>query len=509
MRRPTLSTAILAVLSAGGAGAAGAAAASGCNAAGDRHEFDTGGASSTTTTTTTSADGGGGSSASGLGGSGGGLMLPDAGGEDVAPDVPINPCGTACGPEELCDSSHTGLDDDCDGLVDEGCPCSTGQAHACFKGDPSYHTSPGCFDGTEKCDENGAWGPCLGGRHATEGCFSQDNLNCHPIQAVPFQDVNLKSGTGQFSGNAVPGSEVWTVTCPTGVSPCPAIAGSNPPDDFKPLQSGEYTITYTKGLAGGGTDSCTYPLFVGAPGLRVELEWEHDLGGTGVDLDLHLHQPNNTQNWATSGSPVDCGYANCSINSSGIGTIQWFNGVAPPNPVNWYLNPVTAKNTCFFAPRGAGQKWINRGQGCANPRLDIDNVSCNPSITDPNSSSFCAPENINVDYPPIGEWFRVAIDYFSNHGYSYPVRPRIKIYCDGALGAELGSAGFYIPEVPVTLQSSQGGSLLWLVADVAFTQNECGPRQCVVEPLYADANAKTPLFWQRNGAYGPPYPPAP
>ena len=34
-------------------------------------------------------------------------------------------------------------------------------------------------------------------------------------------------------------------------------------------RSGEYTVTYTKTLADMSTEECSYPLFVGAPGLRV------------------------------------------------------------------------------------------------------------------------------------------------------------------------------------------------------------------------------------------------
>ncbi|MEZ4315222.1 MAG: hypothetical protein R3F14_44975, partial [Polyangiaceae bacterium] len=237
----------------------------------------------------------------------GGILDID-GGSDAPEDVMMNPCGTQCGDEELCDPDHIGLDDDCDGQVDEVCDCAAGQAHACFKGDPSYQGSPGCYPGTMKCTENGQWGPCLGGVHATEDqkCYINDTNACHPISAVPFQDVNLKDGTGNFSVDAVPGSEVWTVTCPQGVDPCPQVSGVAPSDDFKPLQSGEYTVTYTKELSGGGTAECTYPLFVGAPGLRVELEWEHDLGSDGVDLDLHVHQPNNTQPWSIDGANQDC-----------------------------------------------------------------------------------------------------------------------------------------------------------------------------------------------------------
>lgn len=497
MRGRRIAPAILIVLLAVGAGAA---VAAGCSATSDPNEFPPG----------SGGNGGSGPGAGGSGNSGQGggiIIIPDAG-SDAPPDVPMNPCGTECGPEELCDQAHTGLDDNCNGEVDEGCPCSGGQASFCFKGDPSYRNTPGCFDGTQSCTENGIWGPCLGGVHATESCFTADATGCHPIQAVPFQDVNLKTGTGTFSNNAVPGTEVWTVTCPAGVNPCPGVTGSNPPDDYKPLQSGEYTVTYTKGVAGGGTESCSYPLFVGALGLRVELEWGHDSGVYGVDLDLHLHRPNNTSPWAISGSPDDCGFANCTVGDFGLDALDWFpaNGV-PPNPVSWYLDPIFEKNTCFYAPRGAGAQWQANGQGCHNPRLDIDNIYCDASVADPNDGSFCAPENINVDYPPSNEWFRIGVHYYSG---SLNIRPRMKVYCDGALSADLGPTGFYDPEAPIIFPSSGGGTLFWLAADVRFQEGSCGAKTCQVVPLYMSPAGKEPWLTtesQVESNFGPPYPP--
>jgi len=512
MRRGQFTPLILALLFTASTGAA---VAVGCSAAGKKgNEFDDDDGNTSGPFPTGSGGSGG---ENGSGGAGGGLFFPDAGGSsDAAPDVPVNPCGTECGDTELCDDAHVGLDDDCDGNVDEGCPCSAGQAHFCFKGDPSYRNTPGCYDGNQSCTENGIWGPCIGGVHATDGCFSANPTGCHPISAVPFQDVNLKGGTGDFSIDAVPGSEVWTVTCPAGVNPCPAVSGTNPVDDFKPLQSGEYTVTYTKQVAGGGTDSCTYPLFVGAPGLRVELEWEHDLGGTGVDLDLHLHQPNNTQPWAVGGSPADCGFANCTINAyagGGFATPEWFPaGNMPPDPVNWYLDPVAEKNTCFYAPRGMGQMWQSHGMGCHSPRLDLDNISCMPGVSDPDSGNFCAPENINVDFPPTGEWFRIGVHYYSSHGLNYTVHPRIKIYCEGALAADLGPAGYYTPEMSVSFPPNGSSSLYWLVADVAFTEGECQSKGCVVQPLYMNPNTKEPYLVQVStveSTFAPPYPPPP
>lgn len=465
------------------------------------------------TTTSSSAGGKGGTA-----GEGGSIIIDDAG-SDVNNDVMQNPCGTKCGDTELCDTDHVGLDDNCNGQVDEGCPCAAGSAHSCFKGDPSYASSPGCFPGTEKCSENGEWGTCVGGVHATDDqkCYQNDMAACHPISAVPFQDVNLKDGTGNFSQNAVSGTEVWTVECPQGVT-CPAVSGAFPPDDFKPLQSGEYTVTYTKGVPGGGTDTCTYPLFVGAPGMRVELEWEHDLGGDGVDLDLHVHQPNDVQPWSISGAPQDCTWSSCTIDDFqfGFGAPDWFNGAMPPDPVDWYLDPVFEKNTCYFAPRGVGDQWQALGMGCHNPRLDLDNIFCDPTISDVNDSNFCAPENINIDFPPKNQWVRIGVHYFGSHGLSYDVHPRVKVYCNGALAAELGPQGYYDPEAPITFIPSDGeglaGNRFWMVADVAFVDSKCGNKGCVVQPLYTDPVAKTPVFTLEGAAengVGPDYPSLP
>ncbi|AUX47349.1 hypothetical protein SOCE26_088680 [Sorangium cellulosum] len=507
--RVRVSAALLALV---GAATSGALVAIGCDAAEPLDAAGGGGSS-----------GGAGGQGGGGGGAGaarsdegfGGLLSPGEDAGSAAVDAAVNPCGTECGPEELCDQVHLGADDDCDGQVDETCVCIPGQAHACFMGDPSYRAAEGCFPGTALCDEIGAWGPCVGGRHATEACFSESPVGCHAMQAPPFADVNLKEGTGTFSVDAVPGSESWTVVCPTGIDPCPAVTGVDPEDDYKPLQSGEYRVTYTKRRADGSAASCEYALYVGAPGLRVELEWEHDLGGRGVDLDLHVHRPGDAQPWRVTGSAVDCGYNNCTVDHMDAGSsLGWFSGAAaPPDPVNWHRDPVEARNTCYFAPRGAGQAWRALDRGCHNPRLDVDNITCDPGVTDPNSDDFCAPENINIDFPPVGQWTRIGVHYYSGHGERYAVHPRVKIFCHGALGADLGPTGFYDPEAPVTFASSDSSTRYWLVADVAFIDGgECGEDTCVVRPLYEDEVLKTPLLTTRESvesSFGPEYPPPP
>ena len=420
--------------------------------------------------------------------------------------VPINPCGTECGPTELCDGVNKGKDDNCDGVVDEGCPCSPGEAESCFEGDPSYLTNPGCFPGTQHCSENGTWGPCIGGNQPTDDppCFSADLQGCHPISSVPFSTTNLADGCGNFDDDADPGSSDWSIMCPPGVTPCPTADAAG---HVQLISSGEYNVTYTKNV-GGVPNQCTYPVYVGAPGLRVELSWEFEAG---VDVDLHMHEPNTTTDF--QGNP-DCGYANCKAGSyspyPGTGA-NWFPAAPQPPgfPVDWHLSPNLNENTCYFAPDGYGATWQGIAHGCHNPRLDIDNITCTPSVTDPNNSGFCAPENINVDYPPTDQWTRIAVHYYGAHSTTQTIHPDIKIYCNGALSAELGASGFGNPEAPLAWEPASTGRM-WTVADVRFKSDQCNGTTCEVVPVYenGDTTLKAPLYKAGyGGPFGPAYPP--
>jgi hypothetical protein len=524
MRRRRVQVALAITLSTSGGAAA---AALGCSAVNGRAPPQSGdggaggGAVSASRTGSAGGAGGGAASASGTGGLS--SINLDASLPDAAEEVAQNPCGTECGPTELCDPAHTGLDDNCNGVVDEGCPCTPGQAHWCFEGDPAYRNAPGCFDGTEICTELGFWGPCTGGVQATppDNCYLNDTSACHAITTTPFADVHLQTGTGQFSANAVAGSESYAVQCPAGVSQCPAVV---PLDEFEPLQSGQYTVTYTKSVAGvQGPMSCTYPLIVGAPGLRVELSWEHTTADMGVDLDLHLHEPLDPGPWGVSPSvPQDCCWSNCKLDSlmppQAQSSPHWFpDANVVPQPVNWDNTAIPANNTCYNIPRGIGMAWQTLGIGCHNPRLDIDNIQCDFSVTDPSSPDFCTPENINVDYPPTGQWFRVGVHYYYNHGRTYDVHPEIKVFCNGALSADLGPQGFSMPAAPVTFTPADGvgtgsGNIFWVVADVAFTSDTCGNSTCTVQPVYADPTNLTPyltLDTSATAAFAPAWPPPP
>jgi hypothetical protein len=360
------------------------------------------------------------------------------------------------------------------------------------------------------CTELGTWGPCEGGNHPTDtpACQNADLQGCHALNVVPFGTSDLTEGPGNFNDDPNIDSETYTVTCPVGVDPCPIPSGT----DYTPLQSGEYTVTYTK-TVDGVDEVCTFPLYVGARGLRVELSWNFE--PSTVDLDLHMKQPMSTLPWTIGGSQQDCGFANCKYYNFEFGggtEPHWFpDGNMPPDPVNWYLDPDFNGNSCYFAPQGQGQGWVDLGMGCHSPRLDLDNVVCDPTITDPQNGSFCAPENINIDFPPPDQWIRIGVHHYSHHSSPQDTLPNVKIFCNGALAADLGNAGFYVPTAPIVYGAAQDNSQQWLVADVIFHETEC-VSECIVEPLYADAANKTPVILtpaEYGLNNGPPYPPIP
>lgn len=82
-----------------------------------------------------------------------------------------------CAPGEPSDEiCGDGLDNDCDGQTDEGCACEPGAEQACYPGPADTEGVGLCQAGTQTCDENGQWGECVGAIVPTdEICDLLDN----------------------------------------------------------------------------------------------------------------------------------------------------------------------------------------------------------------------------------------------------------------------------------------------------------------------------------------------
>jgi hypothetical protein len=199
---------------AGAANTAGVAASSGGAVAVGGTTSSTGGAAVGGTATSggaASIDGTAGAGATASGGqatsggalgSGGGGGVSGAGGNsgsgvcslgDRRSCADAGALGTCASGEQLCqadgswgscsivplarDSCAVDNDDDCDGLVNEGCLCLAGQPRLCSQG--GYAGT--CATGTQTCDTLGNWGPCSIPPAATDTCSPNNDDSCNNI----------------------------------------------------------------------------------------------------------------------------------------------------------------------------------------------------------------------------------------------------------------------------------------------------------------------------------------
>ncbi len=385
--------------------------------------------------------------------------------EDMVPEGCV--ADTNEGSASLCD----GDDDDCDGHIDEGCPCEPGQVQRCFDGPPGRRGVGACTDGTQTCSEFG-WGECINGiSPRIEACDDLDNdcngctdevEGCVPAGSCPGPDdprvgpatpfsSYLLDGTLFYAGSdaigwqwqvegtpcdrmfqAIPGS---TATSENGQLSYRLTGSTSPMARLETTLSGDYRVTLTVRRRDMEDFVCTWVVHVGGPGLRVELCWDQTGPTAGlfdaVDLDLHLGKLGTTTAWF---GDEDCHFANCD------------DGTTTGRPAWSY--PDTPPGTCVLPPGSTGECW--------NPRLDIDNIDEFASYV---------PENINVDAPLEGDTFRVLVNYFSG-GFLEPVatRPLVNIYCGGEIVATFGAAPDTVPGFVSEEIGDEG--LMWRVADV-------------------------------------------
>ncbi len=429
---------------------------------------------------------------------------------DVRPDTqPIDPCAPSpCGAAERCGplapdggrGPGNGLDDNCNGTVDEGCLCVTDQAESCFTGPPDRRNIGACRDGTVRCGELGLWGTCTGdvvphdevcdgidnncdGRvdENLSGCASSvrcpANAGARPLSDATFDGREIDPMATTFA---------WTFACPASVSPCPMpVSLSNPAFSVRVIQSGTYRVAVTLTRADGTVSRCGFPLYVQGAGLRVELDWDTKGGinSAGTDLDLHIAPIDRTRTvaarWFTTD---DCYYATCVAPG---GTVSW-----TTSPTDRRFAPSTDVALCSSAPPPHGDAWRAAGR-CWNPRLDVDDVQCDPTVRDATRREFCFVENINVDEPPHAVTFRLAVNFYRDHGTctdSDPrndvTHPRMLIHCGGLLRGEIGG----VDEGQIGLRCDRNTAIgstnwTWLAADVQFATNACGLEDCTVLPI--------------------------
>ncbi|MGV3621411.1 MAG: hypothetical protein ACO1OB_11375 [Archangium sp.] len=428
-----------------------------------------------------------------------------------ATDVALTNGGVPSG--RLNGSTGNGFDDDCDGLVDEGCACSgNGTTKDCYLvpasqvseisglpvgwcannakgsldcigGEISFWSGvcrgaqppqlvDSCATGDFNCDG-------LSGNNAAEGCMCGNAVTC-PTASITLAPYPAPTAIPALDGNQWIGDVAarsratnWTWTVVGGdcdnVLPNPSFAvyngtnsttamriGARAPVRLNTTQMPARYVTQAgaplislRASTGNGTSggqifpafglsgdyvvqgeftldgksyACTQKIQVRAPGVRAELCWDTvgGLNGTdGNDIDLHFARLQGmtcaNQGWVTTcvnsdNSTQDCHYLGTSGCASG-GDPKWGYTASPAS-------------SCL----GWSSK---RSVNCANPRLDRDNVRCDRSITDPTSTDFCGPENINLDNPNNGDRFVVGVNHFGNSRGTPNAKPHVNLYCNG------------------------------------------------------------------------------
>jgi hypothetical protein len=303
----------------------------------------------------------------------------------------------------------------------------------------------GCVDDLAACDPKGTC-PGPGDPRTPDGT---------PLSPYPLR------GRDFFTDPA----KAWSWTVQGG--PCDALNATTPSfvvDDansetatFRPKLSGDYTVTLTVFPETGPIFTCSWIVHIQGPGLRIEMCYPES---SITDLDLYVKQPGHQTPWFTGSAHFftaldQCCWANCEANLR-PGEIQ------PPQTVTradwgYATSPLSLCQNDLH-----GDVWQSLGY-CSSPRLDIDNNL---------SEATGVPENINVDAPRDNETFRIMVANFTGA----EAHPLVNVYCDGYRTATIGAA----PDALVGFSGTSGSlaiGALWRAADVTThvkgTQTTC------------------------------------
>jgi hypothetical protein len=245
--------------------------------------------------------------------------------------------------------------------------------------------------------------------------------------------------------------------------------------------SGDYLV---KGEwdTGDGHHSCTVKVQVRSPGIRVELCW----APMPQDVDLHFARLQNpkscTHGWfhtCSTGQDADDCYFDPDSGCLGFTGVGW--GYAK-------------------SPDTACKGWSSsRSAGCDNPRLDQDNVVCDPLIADPMNKDdifgdgFCSPENINLDNPKDGDRFAVGVQYYGkgDTAGTMQAKPHVNIYCNGERRLAFGYDPTSTPinNFPALLDDgTDDHGDMWEVATIQAKVAAGALTDCIITPVHS----KTP-----------------
>ena len=206
----------------------------------------------------------------------------------------------ACTVSDVCD----GLDNNCNAIIDDAVPDITCGVGACRR------TVSGCT--------RGAVPVCTPGAPGVEVCNTVDDdcdglvdEGCNGSLGCPSDLTMLAGDSAALTANTLGtvSNIAWTVLSGPVGGATSAIWNPAPPtthsESFRPLIVGAYRVRITARDGFNSPLACEFNVTAQGHGIRVELTWD----GAG-DLDLHLHNGNMTR-WYNS-TPDDCHYGRMS-----------------------------------------------------------------------------------------------------------------------------------------------------------------------------------------------------
>ncbi|MBX3185122.1 MAG: putative metal-binding motif-containing protein [Polyangiaceae bacterium] len=166
---------------------------------------------------------------------------------------------------EICN----GLDDDCDGEVDEGCSCTEGNTQECYSGPPGTQGVAACRSGMQTCEAAGIWSPICDGEVApsVETCNGVDD-DCNGVidDVTSVRLYRLAFPANTWSSQ--PLREAWTG--PNAPTPCTEISAVLFAHDFNQLMV--FTSSGQLHMRVGSTWQAPVPASSRFQGLPVVLD---------------------------------------------------------------------------------------------------------------------------------------------------------------------------------------------------------------------------------------------
>jgi hypothetical protein len=480
---------------------------------------------------------------------------------DGAPPIDANSCvqdaggpgpvGRVCLPPTTneCDGTHdvptypangaggNGFDDDCDGLVDEGCTCeAAGITKTCylvpasqtFGGKPvgwCAENSKGTVDCAKPSSEFlGTWsGQCRGAKapYADDFCANGD-FNCDgkdqnskksdcsckgapiqcptaPLQTAPFPPpgalplkVDAKSWFLNAGDVALATGWKWTVSggdCDNILShpTFSMFATANTASGAVGTQSntlGTSVKEHGYVATAPAVTSSFYPAFSLSGDYSVQGEFYLNGQYYSCEQKIQVRAPGIRAEacWDTEGQGVDLDLHMAQVTFGASCVDKGWNDTCTNQ--DCYFSNCSGESPSWFPTNPSTavcQGWGSKTTGpCFNPRLDKDIISCSTAQTNPNASDFCGPENINIDAPTDGSKFAVAMKYYSG---SLPSKTHVNVYCNGVRVLSTGYNPVSGNDFPKLLTKGSGTTGdTWKVAMITASVSGAG-LGCKVDPV--------------------------